>query len=234
MDPHMIRVWVTRDEPAGGPLATALERAGLVAILEPVLTTAVTGDARPEIESLSPRDWLVLTSPRAVAAAAIPGGPGPRVAVVGESSARLARERGFRVEFVSPTGEADALWRHIAKVARGERVCFPRSSLASPPPLQAIELSAPVIYEVARRAFDRTNAAACDVVAVASPSAVESIAGQLGAVPLPAASIGPATTRALRSAHAALLTEAPRPGFDTLARAIANAFPCYTGSVPRA
>jgi len=72
----MTRVWVTRDEPVGGPMAGALEAVGLTPVSEPVLETRVVGDAAEEISTLGPDDWLVLTSPRAVRGVAI--GPARR------------------------------------------------------------------------------------------------------------------------------------------------------------
>ena len=79
----MIRVWVTRDEPPDGPLATALIAAGLSPVSEPVLETTTIGDARAELALLDQDDWLVLTSVRAIRAVAQPEARVPRVAVVG-------------------------------------------------------------------------------------------------------------------------------------------------------
>lgn len=219
-----MRVWITRDEPPDGPLSRALARAGLTGVLEPVLATQVIGDARREIESLCDDDWLVLTSPRAVRSVARPRAR-PSVAVVGESSARIAAERGFRVARISASGAADDLWRHIASAARGRRVCFPRSSRSDLPALAGIDLTAPVIYNVANRAFSDAAVRQCELAAFTSPSAVESVAAQLGDVPMCAAAIGAATRRALEQAGARVLLQATRPGFEALAAAIAQATP---------
>lgn len=217
----MTRVWVTRDEPRAGPLATALEAAGLAPVSEPVLETHPVGDARAEIAALGPDDWLVLTSPRAIEAVAQPEARVPRVAVVGEASAQLARDTGLRVAFVSPSGDARGLWRHIEEHGAGLRVCFPRSSRSAPPTLRQARLTAPVLYEVHDRSFDITVAESVAVVTFASPSAVQSVAKRLGRLPIPAASIGPTTSAAVTQAGGRVFVESPERDFNSLARALA-------------
>lgn len=219
----MTCIWITRDEPPNGPLCSEIGKVGLEPLLEPVLTTVVTGDARAEIDELGDDDWLVLTSPRAIATIAPPTRASPRVAVVGEASAVAARARGLRVEFVSPSGAGAALWDHIGRVAQGRRVCFPRSSLSTPPALPDARLTAPVIYEVAERPFDEAAALGCAAAAFASPSAVRSVVSQLGRVPIPAAAIGRTTAAALRDVRASMLAQAEEPTFEALARALARA-----------
>lgn len=216
----MTRVWVTRDEPPGGPLATAIEQTGLVPVFEPVLETRTVSDASEEIGTLGRDDWLVLTSPRAIAGAALGPARVPRVAVVGRVSERMARERGLRVELVSPTGSGEGIWEHLADHAVGRRVCYPRSSLAKVPRLPGAEVIAPVLYESRSRRFDPAVATRVDVAAVASPSAVRSIVERLGELPVPAASIGPTTSAAVRDVGGELLVESPDRGFLSLARAI--------------
>ena len=65
-----MRVWVTRDEPNDGPLSTALRKHGLVAVTEPVLERRIVPQTLSLIDRLGRDDWLVLTSPFAVQAAA--------------------------------------------------------------------------------------------------------------------------------------------------------------------
>ena len=219
----MTRVWVTRDEPPDGPLATALAAVGLDPVHEPVLETQVLTDAAQEIGALGAEDWLVLTSPRAIAAVAIGPARVPRVAVVGEASARAAHGLGMRVEFMSPTATGSGLWDALALLAAGRRVCFPRSSLATIPDLPGAELTAPVLYETRARPFDPDVAGRADIAALASPSAVHAVLDRLGSLPCPAAAIGPTTSAAVHKAGGTLLVESPRPGFDALAEAIADA-----------
>ena len=128
-----MRVWVTRDEAPDGPLSTALKKAGLTVVWEPVMQRRVCHDVTDVIAQLGPDDWLVLTSVFAIEALASAPAQGPRVAVVGEKSRMVAESRGFRVTLVSAGGDGKSLFRELKdKVTRG-KVCYPRSSLAKPP-----------------------------------------------------------------------------------------------------
>jgi uroporphyrinogen-III synthase len=215
----MMRVWVTRDEDDNGPLSRALRGVGLQPILEPVIERRVLQDAHTEIKCLGPDDWLVLTSVFAIEALDIDAARVPRVAVVGEASRKAATDLGFRVELVSAKSDAASLFAELAERSRGCVVCYPRSSQASPPELPSdIELRSPILYETVSRAFRRSVIDEVDIAAVASPSAVRAI----GRTDLPLASIGGTTSAAIRELGMQPWVEAPRPGFDTLARAIAD------------
>ena len=211
-------VWVTREEPSDGPLCTALRASGLRAVLEPVIQRRVLSKANEVIGDLGPDDWLVLTSPYAIEAAACEAARIPRVAVVAEPSRRAAEARGMRVELVSSGGDGKSLFAELrSKVASG-KVCYPRSSLAKvPQSWPGVELHCPVLYETVARAFDRTVIEKVNVVSVASPSAVRAV----GRVDLPFASIGPTTSAAIRQIGRRPWVEAPMPSFDSLAAAIA-------------
>ncbi len=213
-----MRVWVTRDEPANGPLSTALRGVGLTVVHEPVLGRRVLDDAAKDLVRLGAEDWLVLSSVYAIEAVAAEFARIPRVAVVGEASRRAAVAKGFRVEHVSPGGDAASLFQELrGRVARG-KVCYPRSSLAEPPePWPGIELLSPVLYETCARVFDRGVIGRVDVVSVASPSAVEAI----GVIERHYASIGPSTSAALRRIGVEPWVEALERTFEGLARAIA-------------
>jgi len=212
-------VWVTRDEEPGGPLSAALTAVGLTPVLEPVLERRVLTDAAEEIGRLGPGDWLVLTSPYAIAAVA--GGPAkvPKVAVVGEPSRAAAEARGFRVELVSRDGDGKGLFAELhRRVLRGI-VCFPRSALVDPPESWAgVEIRSPVLYETVPRAFDREVIERVQLIAVASASAVKAI----GRIDLPFASLGPSTSAALRVLDIEPVVEAPQRSFESLAQAIAR------------
>jgi uroporphyrinogen-III synthase len=214
-----VKVWVTRDETADGPLSTALRDAGLQPVLEPVIARRVLGDARQEIAQLGPDDWLVLTSVFAVEVVAVEAACAARVAVVGEATRLGAVARGLRVELVSADGTAAGLFGQLAEHARGATVLYPRSSLAEVPGLPAgTRLISPVLYETVPRAWRRHVLEEVDVIAVASASAVRAA----GAVDLPFASIGPSTTRALLESGRKPWVEADEPSFRALARAIAD------------
>jgi uroporphyrinogen-III synthase len=214
-----MKVWVTRDEAAEGPLSTALRDAGLEPVLEPVVARRALGDARDEIAGVGPDDWLVLTSVFAVEAVAVEPARVPRVAVVGAATRRAALTLNLRVELVGADGTAAGLFGQLAECAEGTTVLYPRSSLAKVPQLPAgIRVVSPVLYETTPRVWRRNVVDEVDVVAVASPSAVRAV----GSVDLPFASIGPATTAALREAGLEPWVEAAEPSFEALARAIAD------------
>jgi uroporphyrinogen-III synthase len=222
----MTRVWVTRDEGDDGRMAAALRSAGLEAIVEPVLTTAIIGDAREAIARLGPDDWLVLTSPRAIAAVAAEAARVPHVAVVGERSRMEAEARGMRVALVSTTGDAQGLWHELSLRAggAGSRICYPRSALADVPDLPGVRIEAPVIYEPHPRDFDRSVVDRVDVTCFTSASAVDAVHKALGRVPQPCASIGPRTSETICTYGARPAIETRQPTFESLAQAIAKAF----------
>ena len=214
-----MKVWVTRDETSDGPLSTALRAAGLDVVLEPVLERRVVDDAADAISQLGPDDWLVLTSPYAIDAVAAEPARVPRVAVVAEASREAAEARGFRVELVSPEGNAGSLFQELRRRVRNGKVCYPRSALASPPKAWPdIELLSPVLYETTARPFDHDVIRRVDVVSVASPSAVDAV----GRVNLPFASIGPSTSAALQKLGVEPWVEAAERTFASLAAAIAD------------
>ena len=96
-----MRVWVTRDEGPDGALAAALREAGLTPVLEPVIARRAITDAREAIAQLAADDWLVLTSPFAIASVAADVARVPQVAVVGDASRAAADALGFRLALVS-------------------------------------------------------------------------------------------------------------------------------------
>lgn len=215
-----MRVWVTREEPADGPLCAALREHGLTAVLEPVIERCVVAEPAELLRELGPGDWLVLTSPFAIYAADCRAARVPNVAVVGEPSRQLAESLGLRVALVSPEPTGRSLWRTLRQRVSGARVCYPRSSQAPMPEgWPGVRLSAPILYETRERSFDRSVVGRVDVIAVASPSAVKAVGRQ----ELPFASIGPTTTAALRRLGLEPWVEARPPSLPALAKAIAAA-----------
>ena len=216
-----MNVWATRDEASDGPLCVALRAAGLGVVHEPVIRrTVVDGWDVDSLDSLSPTDWLVLTSVFAIeVVASATQCRTPSVAVVGDRSCAVAREAGFRVELVASGGGAASLFAELRDRVSSGTVCYPRSSLANAPePWGDVRVRSPVLYETAARAFDRTVADRIDVVAVTSPSAVRAI----GKIDKPFASIGPTTTAALAKLGIRPCVEASAPTFDALAAAISG------------
>lgn len=217
-----MKVWVTRDEPADGPLSTALRAAGLEVVNEPVITRRVVNDARDEIQTLQENDWLVLTSAYAVEAVHRPDKVVFNVAVVGQATKQAAQNSGWTVAFISEGGDATSLFAELAPRAGGRMICYPRSSQAQPPELASdITLLCPVAYETKPCPYRTEVVNEVDVIAVASPSAVRAVLAT-GKVDKPFASIGPTTSAALRELGLEPGVEAPDKSFPSLARVIAE------------
>ncbi len=213
-----MNVWVTREEDHDGPLCQALRAVNLTPVLEPVIKRRVVNECATILQTLGPDDWLVLTSPYAIESVAAEPARIPKVAVVGRPSRELAEKKGLRVELVSPKGGGASLFDELRRRTSSGKVCYPRSSLAkAPQPWGDVDLLAPVLYETAARQFDHTVLKRVDVVAVASPSAVNAV----GPVDLPFASIGPTTSDALRAIGVDPWVEAPEPSLRSLAGTIA-------------
>jgi uroporphyrinogen-III synthase len=213
-------VWVTRDEPADGPLSSALRQLGLAVVLEPVIERKVIASPAELLARLGADDWLVLTSPFAIQAVATePAARIPHVAVVGESSHKLAADAGLRVDLVGADGHGDTLFAELRQQVTHGIVCYPRSSKAKP--LESwgdVDVRCPVLYDTVPRGFDCSVVSRVAIAAVASPSAVKA----LGDIDVPLASIGRATTAAIRATGREPVVEPPYPTFENLARAIAD------------
>ena len=223
MDLTSDAIWVTRDEPEGGRLSALLAERDVPIVHAPLVRLQPLGDGGDAVSRLGPDDWLVLSSPRAVELVAeAVGARRPMVAVVGEMSASLARARGFPVTFVSPSESSRGIWDHLRTHAGAGRVCFARSTRATPPEdppsgLEIVDLYDVVDLDVPSSVVDRVAAAV-----FTSRSAVESCVRQFGSVPVPAISIGPTTTAALREAAADVAAEAETRSLESIADAVAD------------
>lgn len=214
-----MKVWVTRDEPADGPLSTALRAAGLQVAHEPVLLRRALTDAREEIAQLGADDWLVLTSVYAIESVGEDVARVPQVAVVSEASRRAADTRGLRVALISEGGTAKSLFDELFRMAQGQTICYPRSSQATPPETPTdIKLVSPVLYDTLACEYRESIVDEVDIVSVTSASAVRAV----GVVKLHYASIGPSTTAALCEIGIEPWVESPQPSFDSLAETIAT------------
>ncbi len=242
---------VTRDEDArDGRLGDALRALGV-----PVLHWSTTSLEPPEdpaalrrlADTAGDYDWILFTSRRALEAVAgvvgrAPGGPG--VAVVGEKTARAAREAGWPPDLVAE-GTGEALARAVleragpAAAGRRLRVLYPTTPRAAD--------TIPVLFGEAGHAVDRVeayrteldelDAVACaelidtgavGVVTFTSPSAVEGLARALPAEVLErlreraaAAVIGPTTGEAAEAAGWRIHT-ADETSLEGVARAAAH------------
>jgi uroporphyrinogen-III synthase len=212
------RVAVTRDEPADGPLSTALRAEGLDARPCPVLSEAPApaGPLARVAEALPRFDWLVCASARAVRALrearAEPWPDGLRTAAVGAATARALVEAGAAsATMVVGTGGAEALWARLRGQGpwTGRRVLVPttpggRPFLADALRAAGAEVQIVDAYHMAARPAPDIAAdwaaAAPHAAVLASPRAVAALAAAIGAAALRAVhvvAIGPTTAAAL-------------------------------------
>jgi uroporphyrinogen-III synthase len=221
-------VVVTRAEGADGPLSSELRGLGLAVLLWPAVETsaAASGELDTELARIKEFDWIVFASRPAVAAvlervAARP--PRLQVAAVGQATAQVLNQRGWKVDLVPDDANAAALVEAFEVMLRAAgraagqalRVLFPASSRALPTIAAGLsQLGADVVQVEAYR----TEPAALNVddclswitreaigaVTFASPSAVIELERSLGKENFdrllgaaPAVAIGPTTAREL-------------------------------------
>ena len=236
-------VVVTRDEKPGGRLGRALAALGAEVRLVPCVRAAPPEDPgalHRELDRATEYDWLFVTSARAArSVAGVAGRTGPpRVAAVGQGTAAALREEGCHVDVVSEEG-AEALVATMAASTplHDARVLFPASDRARPEGPRALEAAgAHVTKVVAYRILvpvgvrEELRALAVDptihALTFTSPSAADALGPALRPEDLRCriAAIGRTTAAALRALGWTELVVPPRPDFDSLARALAEAF----------
>lgn len=215
-------IWVTRDENPDGPLSAALRTLRVPAICDPLVRTVPLSDGGDLAQTLAPDDWLVLTSPRAIELVSeVAVRRGPRVAVVGTTSARLAQQRGFRVEHVSASRSAAGVWRFLAQHHASRRICFMRSKRAPAPNDLLQQLEVVDLYDSEPRAADPRTAERATAVAFTSGEAVRACTMQFGDIPLPAVSIGSNTSAVIREYDGTVAAQAQEPCLEGVAQAAA-------------
>jgi uroporphyrinogen-III synthase len=197
-------VVVTRAESENGPLSSQLRSLGLPVLLWPAVSVAVahTGPLEAALASIEQFSWIVFASRYAVAAVTerLPKLPaGLRVAAVGQATAQVLRQRGWRVDLLPAEANAASLVAAFEGVLRassgtvptGPKVLFPASSRALPTIAVGLtQLGAEVVQVEAYR----TEAASLNIddcrawiareaigaVTFASPSAVIELERALG------------------------------------------------------
>jgi uroporphyrinogen-III synthase len=196
----------TRDEPPGGPLASALRASGLESLHCPTIAIQPPidpGDLADALEGLERVDWVIFTSAHAVDAtcarpqwrAAAAGHALPRLAAVGRATARRLAELGYKADIVPDVAGAHPLASAVASAAgtlEGARVLWPRADLARRDLAVALSRAgasvlAPVAYRTVpappeslvplRHALD---AGTLDAIAFCSPSSAQHLALGLG------------------------------------------------------
>jgi uroporphyrinogen-III synthase len=216
------RVAVVREESSGGPLATALQRRGLIPVACPVLVAGPAADPGLLAEAaggLARYDWVIAASARAVEALRLalrtPWPAGTRAAAVGRATGAALQGLGVSspVVVASESG-ADALWNALAGQDRwpGRRVLVLttpggrtmlaealRGAGAEVEPVEAYRMEPRPAAEI-RRDWDAADA---DALAIGSPRAVSTLIEAIGldAVSRLAATvaIGGTTAAALRA-----------------------------------
>lgn len=199
-----MRVVVTRDEDADGPLSSALRDAGAEPILMPLIAEDQPSDREPllqAVRAIERYDWIVLSSMRGAEALALAireQGKSlkevrARIACVGPKTAESLRQATDRAADVvadeaGAAGLLDVL-RRRSDVA-GSLVLYPRSEQALPVLREGLEamgarVDDPVAYRTTRgKGFEMVETIVreghCDAVTFASPSAVEYFVEALG------------------------------------------------------
>jgi len=188
----------TRAADPGDALVARLVAEGARVLTWPTIATDGPRDPRPLMDaalSLDAYDWVAFTSPRGVHALAgharAPEGR-PRVAAVGSATAVALADRGWPTDVVADGEGARALAEAMDACApvKGRRVLFPASSLARATLEEALGSMGARVDRVEAyhtrmtppdAAVVRADlASGVDVVAFASPSAVQALREALG------------------------------------------------------
>lgn len=246
------RVLITRPPGTGETLRAALEQMGASVMEIPAVEIHGPIDTRSvdaALDRLTSYQWIAFTSRNAVdfflrrmeeRTVRLP--PGIRVAAVGTSTAALLEDQGISVECVPPAASAAALAAEMIRTgAAGARVLIPcgdrsRPDLANGLRSGGAEVDTLVAYRTVtagRESRERLVAALekgqIDVVALASPSALDGIAAALDGNLRPLRDvrlvcIGPTTAEAVRSAGLVPTAVADPHTAAGLAAAIAGLF----------
>jgi uroporphyrinogen III methyltransferase/synthase len=240
------RVLVTRQPEQAAGWSEALTREGATVVEVPLIETVAPEDPGPladAVAGLAEYDWVAFTSANAVRAVADRWGSEPlparlRVATVGPATSRAVSE-AFPGAEVSVTPAADARAEGLVAAfanepIRGRRVLLPQSALARDTlAVGLVGLGARVEVVTAYRTVTPPSAPAriaaaldarVDVVALASPSAVEGFVAACppGGPRPPVIAIGPVTEKAAREAGLRVAATAPEPGPAGLVEALAG------------
>jgi uroporphyrinogen III methyltransferase/synthase len=207
-----MKVIVTRPRAQAGPLVQRVEALGHEVVECPLIEIVPLGD---EPIDTTGYDWVVLTSPNgAEHFVRRRTGSLPRVAAVGPGTAEALRAHGIEPQLVPKTSTQEGLLaefprppgRVLVAAARGARRKLIDGLGADFVPLYDTALVRPAAVPHG------------DVVLLASGSAARSFAA-LGA-DVPAATIGPQTTRVATSLGLRVVAEAPTHDLDGLVEAV--------------
>jgi uroporphyrinogen-III synthase len=134
-------VFVSRSAEKNNDLVKELESRGANAISVPLISFGPPEDLGPiddALNNLSSFDWIIFTSQvaveftarRASALGISIAQSGISVAVVGPTTADLAKEAGLQVDYVALKSQGAAFVEELSTELKGKRILFPRSNLA--------------------------------------------------------------------------------------------------------
>ncbi|TBR19439.1 hypothetical protein EPO15_14195 [bacterium] len=243
-----LRVLVTRPKAQAGPLSRRLSALGASVVAAPLVKTVPPASWKgldASLRRMAAYDAAVFASANAVEAffgrarsvLRLPPLAPPQVYAVGPATAKALAKHGWHCAALPDAFDGAALARRMGRV-RGQHVLIPRSAIGReelPAVLRraGARLDLPTAYRTVpdpagTRALRRAAREGFDWAAFASPSAVSAFAAALGAretartlKEVRTASIGPATSAALRALGAEPSVEAKPSTGDALAAAVA-------------
>jgi len=252
------RIVVTRAAAQAIDLLKALQYAGAIPILLPVIQILPPEDFTPlddALGRLNEFDWVLFTSQNAVRIVHERLELSPPqtksniqtllAGAVGEATATEATAAGFRVAHIASRPLGAALVEELGSCLQGKKILLPRSDRANPDMIVALEKFGAKVTEViayrtlAADAQDRdvvSKAMNADAVLFFSPSAVEgfdSVCGEGRLAEFSEKGIvlasGPVTLAALHSKGIIAAAAAKEPSVARIVEALANSFTARQG-----
>lgn len=237
------RIVVTRPEPDGGPLATAISLAGARPVHVPLLRIRPVPFDRSIASSPDAFDAIVFTSANGVssfvdqltpeAASAFRRHAG--VAVVGPATGRAVSAAGGSPSIIAPEHVAESLVQAMGDV-RGKRVLWPRAESVRPVFARELRAGGAEVTEVV---VYRTTAeippdaslmiSGADAVTFTSPSGVYTWAAALGQPRMRVICIGPVTARAAKRSGFEVASVADPYTVEGVVDALCRAFATSSG-----
>ena len=233
------RVLVTRPVEQGAALAAALAAAGATPVLYPTIALGPPPSWHAFDEAfgaLARYAWVVFTSPSAVRFAlqrhpalgpALADARAPRVAAVGQETARALGAQDVPVALVPDEQRQEGLVAAFGALPAGTRVLFPhalgvRELLAEALASHGVTVDVVPISQTAALPLEAPPPP-FDAATFASPSALRAFAAARGAAALQGkvvAVIGPTTAEAARAAGVTVDVMAPSPSVAALVQAL--------------
>lgn len=235
------RVVVTRFEIEGGPLATALRRAGAQPLVIPLIgINPVESDASLDARPLTDFDWIAFTSANGVRMFWARLDPSQRaafgnhrgIAAVGPATARAVAAFGATSALTAPQFVAEALADALGDV-RDKTILWPRAAGARPVLSDTLrargaEVVEQILYDTVARSVPedtRSLILEADAITFTSPSAVHAFVTCFGSEVKPRiVCIGPVTARAATDAGLPVSAVAAMFTLDGLVGAVAHTF----------